>query len=164
MKKIFIFSSSEKLKGGNMEPNYWLCILNRENFESVKKNKVWGVSERHKNQIHRTKVGDKLAFYLISEVKGKERLEPAIGGIAEVASEVFVNKRKIFPSAKIEGEVYPYRIKIKNLEVFKPEKPFKPLIEKLNFITNKKKYSGHLIGRAMRAIPREDFELLVKSK
>jgi len=128
----------------------------------VKKNKVWGVSERHKNQINRTKVGDKLAFYLISEVKGKERLEPAIGGVAEVASEVFVDRKKIFPSAKVEGEVYPYRIKIKNLEIFKPEKPFKPLIERLNFITNKRRYSGHLLGKAMRIIPQEDFELMLK--
>ena len=143
-----------------MEPNYWLCILNRENFEAVKKKKVWGVSERHKNQIYKTKVGDKLAFYLISEVKGKERLESAIGGVAEVASEVFVDRKKIFPSAKVEGEVYPYRIRIKSLKVFKPEKPFKPLIGKLNFITNKKFYSGHLVGKAMRTIPKEDFEIL----
>ncbi|MEA3487940.1 MAG: EVE domain-containing protein, partial [Euryarchaeota archaeon] len=37
---------------------------------------------------------------------------------------------------------------------------FKPLIPKLKFITNKNKWSGHLMGKAMRTIPKDDFVLI----
>ena len=37
----------------NMKFNYWLCILNRKNFEIVKEKNVWGVSKRHKNQFYK---------------------------------------------------------------------------------------------------------------
>ncbi|ACS89625.1 hypothetical protein TSIB_0560 [Thermococcus sibiricus MM 739] len=40
------------------------------------------------------------------------------------------------------------------------EVDFKPLIPKLKFITNKKKWSGHLMGKAMREIPEEDYNLI----
>ncbi len=37
---------------------------------------------------------------------------------------------------------------------------FNPLIPKLSFITNKKHWSGHLMGKAMREIPEEDYRLI----
>lgn len=40
------------------------------------------------------------------------------------------------------------------------ELDFKSLIPKLNFITNKKRWSGHLMGKAMREIPEEDYRLI----
>jgi len=41
---------------------------------------------------------------------------------------------------------------------------FKPLIPKLRFITNKKRWSGHLMGKAMREIPEEDFKLIFEGR
>ncbi len=36
--------------------NYWLCILNSENWEIVKNKKIWGVTARHKNKISQVKL------------------------------------------------------------------------------------------------------------
>ena len=58
------------------------------------------------------------------------------------------------------NETFPLRIKVKQVQIFKNPVEFKPLIPKLKFITNKKKWSGHLMGKAMRTIPQEDFELI----
>ena len=52
------------------------------------------------------------------------------------------------------------RIKLTPVKIFTKSVAFKPLIPKLSFITNKKKWAGHLMGRAMRTIPEEDFELI----
>jgi len=33
-----------------IDMTYWLCITNREDWEIIKKNNIWGVTEkRHKN-------------------------------------------------------------------------------------------------------------------
>ena len=43
---------------------------------------------------------------------------------------IYEDKKKIFPSQITEDEVYPYRVKVM------------PLIERLEFITNKRKWRG----------------------
>lgn len=136
----------------------WLCILNRENFETVKSKLVWGVAERHKKILVRTKPGDVCAFYLIGEWR---RRESAIGGIFELISETYEDRSDIFTSKRSSEDVYPYRVRLKAIKIFQPEKPFKPLIPKLTFITNKKHYAGHVMGKAMREIPEDDMKLIL---
>ena len=48
---------------------------------------------------------------------------------------------------KSSGETFPWRVKIKPIKIFDKPIKFKPLIPKLKFITNKKKWSGHLMGK-----------------
>lgn len=56
------------------------------------------------------------------------------------------------------NETYPLRVKVKPVKL--GEVDFKLLIPKLKFITNKKRWSGHLMGKAMREIPEEDYKLI----
>jgi len=127
---------------------YWLCITNEANWNVIRSKEVWGVSDRHKDKIAMTKEGDKFVFY----VKPMR-----IGGIFEVISKPFREKNPIF-----EGEIYPHRVKIKPIVISKRFLEFRPLIGKLHFITPKKKWGGHLQGKAMKPIPEEDFELMKK--
>jgi predicted RNA-binding protein len=145
----------------------WLCILNRTNFEIVKENLIWGVSDRHKRELNKANPGELCAFYLICETYRGERKGSAIGGILEVASESYEDTKPIFfPKQTISNhtsqEVYPNRIQLKILTIFNPEIPFKLLIPELTFITNKKKYCGHVMGKAMREIPESDMNLILK--
>jgi len=143
---------------------FWLCILNRENFESITKEHVWGVAERHKKQIFKAMSGELCAFYLVAEGASDSRKEPVIGGIAEIASEPYEELSDISPSKRNPSEVYPYRVGLKSIKIFEPCVPFKPLIPHSNFITNKKKYSGHLLGKAMREIPKEDMRQILETQ
>jgi len=124
----------------------------------VKKKNVWGVAKRHKNTIARVKPGDKLVFYVKQERKDKQILEPKIVGIYEVVSKPYTDSTRIFKSPPHLNETYPLRVKIKPIKL--GEFDFKPLIPKLSFITNKKRWSGHLMGKAMREIPAEDYKLI----
>jgi len=139
---------------------YWLCITNSQNWEVIRKENVWGVSDRHKNTISRVKLGDKLLMYGIQEKTAEKILEPRIYGIFEATSNVYREGKKIFKSKS--GETYPNRIKIKPVTI--PDSPleFKPLIEKMNFIKNKKRWNTHLFGRAMREIPEKDYKTIEK--
>jgi predicted RNA-binding protein len=138
---------------------YWLCILTRDNWEKVQQYKTWGVAERHRNTIAQVDPGDHFLFYVVSEKRNNARLESAVVGRAEAASAVYKDTKKIFSSKK--REVYPLRINLTTVESF-PEIPFKPLIFELEFIKNKKRWSGHLQGKAMRVIPERDFNTLVR--
>jgi predicted RNA-binding protein len=82
---------------------FWLCILNRENWKVVQKKKKWGVSKRHRNTIEKVEIGDHLLFYLIGEIKKEKRLPSAIAGKAEVKSSVFKDNTRIFHSPEGNG-------------------------------------------------------------
>jgi len=137
---------------------YWLCITNEENWKVIKQKKVWGVPERHKNTIAKVKPG----VYLKQEKVGDETRPSRIVAVYEAASEVFRDSSKIFKSPKGMGnETFPLRIKLKPVKIFDKPVEFKPLIPKLKFITNKRKWSGHLMGKAMREIPEKDYKLIM---
>lgn len=142
---------------------YWLCILNRENWKTVYNENIWGVSERHKNTISRVSVGDHLLFYVVGETTQGDRLESAVVGMSKVASEVYKDTKKIFKSPSKKREAYPFRIKLKNVVQFPRELKFKPLISDLVFITNKRKWSGHIQGKAMRKISEHDYNVIVNA-
>ena len=141
---------------------YWLCITNDENWDAIRKKNIWGVSQRHRNTIAKVKPGDKCLIYVKSTKKDNEILPPRIVAIYEVVSEVFEDRSKIFKSSSGKSEVYPYRIKLKPVKIFEKPVEFKSLILELKFIKNKKRWTGHIQGKAMREIPEEDFRLIVK--
>ena len=146
--------------------HYWLCILDRTNWKVVQQKKVWGVSERHKNTISKVQINDQILFYLVSELIDGVRSESAIGGQAKVISEPFIEKTRIFGDkiVKKTNEIFPLRIKLADIEVFEKEILFKSLIESLDFIKNKKKWSGHIQGIAMRLIPQDDYDRIISVK
>ncbi len=141
---------------------YWLCITTEDNWKVIREKNIWGVPERHKNTIAKVKPGDKLLIYLKQERDKDMVKEPRIVAVYEAASEVFRDSSRIFKAPKGMGnETFPLRIKLKPIKIFDKPVEFKPLIPKLKFITNKKKWSGHLMGKAMREIPKEDYDLIM---
>jgi len=144
--------------GGSM--SCWLCITTETNWKIIKDRNVWGVPARHKNTISRVKPGDNMLIYLKQE-REKDRLtESRVVAAYEAVSEVFKDSTRIFRAPPGMGnESFPLRIKIKPIKIFSRPVEFKPLIPKLGFIKNKKK-SGHLMGKAMREIPYNDYKLI----
>lgn len=142
---------------------YWLCITNEENWNLVKQKNVWGVAQRHKNTIAKVQKSDTLVMYCKQEKIDDELLPSRIAGVFSAESAVFTDNTKIFSTPKGMGtETFPLRIKLKPVEIFKKPVEFNPSIPQLKFITNKKKWSGHLMGKAMRPIPKEDFAVIRK--
>lgn len=140
---------------------YWLCITTEENWNIIKERNIWGVPERHKNTISRVKPGDYLLIYVKQEVTEKGVKEPRIVALYKAESEAFRDSSKIFKAPPGMGnETFPLRIRIKPVRIFEKPVEFKKLIPDLKFVRNKKKWTGHLMGKAMREIPEEDFKLI----
>jgi len=141
---------------------YWLCITTEDNWKVIREENVWGVPERHKNTISKVKPGDRLLIYLKQERDKDIIKEPRIVAVYEAASEVFKDSKRIFKTPPGMGnETFPLRIKLKPVKIFKKPVEFKPLIPKLKFIKNKRMWTGHLMGKAMREIPEDDYRLIV---
>lgn len=143
----------------------WLAISNRDNAAVVIKKNIWGIPKRSINQINGSKSGDTLLIYVGQKIIDKDTtLPPAIAGCFEIISKVYEDQSKIFISPpKLGNEIFPFRIKLKPIKIFDTPIEFKPLIPKLQFITNKTHWSGHIRGQAMRIIPEEDYQLIMNA-
>jgi len=142
---------------------FWLCITTEENWNVIKQKKVWGVQEKHRKTIGNVKPSDKCLIYVMSTKKGDELISPRIMAAYEVISEVFVDRSRIFKPPVIDkSETFPLRIKLKPIKIFEKPVDFKLLIPKLKFIINKQKWTGHIRGKAMREIPEEDYNLIIR--
>ncbi|PNV78317.1 MAG: EVE domain-containing protein [Thermoproteota archaeon] len=140
----------------------WLCITTEENWNIIKERNIWGVPERHKNTISKVKPGDYLLIYVKQKITEKEVREPRIVALYEAESEVFRDSSRIFKAPPGMGnETFPLRIKLRPVKIFEKPVEFKKLIPDLKFVRNKKKWTGHLMGKAMREIPEEDFRLIM---
>jgi predicted RNA-binding protein len=136
---------------------YWLCVTNQENWEVIKERNIWGVEERHRNTISKVKPGDKLLIYVMGTKKDDESLLPRIVAVYEAVSEVFIDSSRIF-----KGKVYPLRIRLRPIAVFSKPLDFRELVPRLSFIKNKRFWVGHIRGKAMREIPKGDFETVLE--
>lgn len=141
---------------------FWLCVTNEENWDVIREKNIWGVPERHRNTIAMVKPGDKCLIYVMSSRKEKQTIPPRVVAAYQVASEMFKDNKKIFSSPSRRNEVYPLRVKLEPLKIFEKPVDFRQLIPDLRFIRNKRKWAGHIQGRAMREIPEEDFQLIVE--
>jgi predicted RNA-binding protein len=156
---IFLYSSRVKAI-----MTRWLAISNRENSDVVIGKHVWGVPKRYVNAISRVRPGDTVLVYVGQKMVDKEVLPPALTGAFEVTSEMYEDTSRIFTApAKLGDEIFPLRIKLRPVKLFDPPMEFKQLLEHLQFITNKKQWSGHIRGQAMREIPEEDYAYIMKA-
>jgi predicted RNA-binding protein len=136
---------------------YWLCVTNQENWEVIRERNIWGVEERHRNTISKVRPGDKLLIYVMGTKKENESLSPRIVAVYEAVSEVFIDSSRIF-----KGKVYPLRIRLIPIAVFSKPLDFRELVPRLSFIKNKRFWVGHIRGKAMREIPKGDFETVLE--
>jgi predicted RNA-binding protein len=83
----------------------WLCILNMQNFEILRKERVYGVPTNACNRLEKVRVGDTLLFYVTSPVK-------SILGMSRAASSMFEEKQM----APWNDRHYPFRVRISDVE------------------------------------------------
>jgi predicted RNA-binding protein len=146
--------------------NYWIYVTTSDNWKITSEQNLLGVPERNKNTIARLRKGDRCLIYVKQERVAGEVTGAQIVGDYEVASDVFKDPKKVFttPRGLSEKEMFSLRTKLKPVAIFEKPIDFKPLVEKLAFITNKKNYGTHLIGRALIPIGEHDYKFIVSAR
>lgn len=138
----------------NKDVNYWLCVVDEDNWPIVKEKGIWGVSSKCARKLKKllfskVKRNDVMVFY----VKPRK----VIGGIYKATSGIYKDTTRIFNNGN--GEVYPYRIRLKPLLV--PDEPvdFRKLVPKLKFIRNKHNW-GMYLKTSIRLLGDKDFRTI----
>jgi predicted RNA-binding protein len=141
--------------------SYWIYVTNSDNWAVTKKTNILAASARYKNALSKVKKGDKCLVYVKSEIIAREKIEPKIVAQYEIASTVFEDNKKIFVAPPLlPHETFDFRIRLKPLGVFSTPVEFKPLIQRLSFISNKKHWTGSIRGSAIVKIPKSDYDLI----
>jgi predicted RNA-binding protein len=66
---------------------------------------MFGFKSTRRGEVSKMRPGDKLIFYLTKIMK--------FGGLAEVTSDYYEDRSKVFKSEKKPGEDYPFRVKVR---------------------------------------------------
>jgi len=140
---------------------YWIYVTNSENWRITKKENILGASVRYKSVLSKVKKGDRCFIYVKSGRTDEGKVKSKIVGEYEVASTVFEDSKILFKAPpKKEDETFKLRIKLKPIKIYENPIDFKPLVQKLAFIKNKKHWALHFMGRAILEIPEGDCELI----
>lgn len=135
----------------------WVWTVTPNNWEVIKKNKVWAVN--NKMRTSRATKGDLIIFYV------KETY--CFKGVFKIQSEWYVAKEPIWTGEELGKINFPYQCKLKLVKL--GNAPFKEMLNELNFIKNKEKpssvFRGHRVGPANygNAIPETDYEIILKN-
>jgi len=124
-----------------------MFIITQENWRIVKKTNIIG--SKYKTKIDKIEKGDKIIVYIKTP-------HCKIKGFFEVLSK-YQEDGRLF-----KGGIFGNRLKLKPTQILKKPIEFRSLINKLNFIKNKKRWYLHLYGvRGVLKLSKKDFEFIL---
>ena len=141
----------------DQRPTDWILTGSLENFRiNVERGfDVIGFKERRRRMAEEFEPGDEIFFY----VTGVQ----AFGGIARVRSEMFEDRKRIWPPKKGKPEAYPWRVEAEPVLVL-PEDDFVPAEELVPDLEHVRRWPldhWHLAFQGqLRTIGEADAELL----
>lgn len=131
---------------------YWLLITSRGYWAQLQKHGFWSFAGSKK--LDEVKVGDIGVVYLTAD---GGRYESAIGGVLQFTGTPKTIERTNTPF----DALYPSRMSMNVERIFDPPILFKPLVERVSFISNTKNYGASLQGQAIKPITLHDYQILV---
>lgn len=125
---------------------YWVGIINESNFETLLEKKIFGLKLNSQKKTKNLFDEDKIIFYIIGR---------KIAGTFEVKSKHYKVDRQVF-----KDSFYPLIFDLDLLGKVNMKDFDNSLIERLSFIKNKKRWSGHFQGKSIIEISEIDFNKL----
>lgn len=143
--------------------DYWLFVTTVENWKVISEKNFIGLPRRNESALSRVNVGDKCLIYIKQRREEGKNEEPVVIGEYQITSEVYVENTRVFDNPKQirPQELFPLRMKLKHVGRLGKPVPFKPIVPKLSFIANQKKWGSSLQGRGIINIPKKDYLTIV---
>lgn len=137
---------------------YWLCITTKDNWEISQKIKILGFKKRVQALSNMIKIGD-IGFIYIK--KGSMIPNPYIIAKFKIISSLHTDESELFQRIdEYPKELFPQRVDIEIITI--PNKPliFKPMVDNLTFIKNKRFWGITLFGRSLINLSNSDYQLI----
>ena len=142
---------------------YWIAVGTRKKWEVAKETGIWGIPAHNKHIFNKVHVGDTLLVFRKMDFHPDGLLPPAIVGEFRITGLLADNYHDYFRTEEIDDEHYMVGYTLKLKKEFVPPIELKPLVQELQFITNKKYWSIYFT-HLLRKIPREDYKKIVFSR
>lgn len=133
-----------------MPTKFWVVVTSHDHALNGAKDGIIQVNHGKNGPLKPLSAGDKVLFYAGKKVYGQKELSQSFVALAAVTDE------NIFQTDILEN-FKPYRRKADYVQV--NEIPIRPLIDELEFISNKLKW-GFYLRTGFLEINQHDFELI----
>lgn len=131
-------------------PNYWLLFASRSTWKHLQSKGEWAFEVKVPRKAKELAENDIGVVYLRHDLDG----DSALGGLVKFSGKLYRTRgRDLF------DQMFPFRISITVKNVSDPPIDFRPLIDRIAFITNKSNWGSHLQGRAMQKLDESDYIL-----
>lgn len=129
----------------------WLLITSHHYWDRLRSLGEWAFPDKALSKVKDVQPGDQAIVYLTQDGG-----ESSIGGLIRFTGPI----RKIQPK-DFFGTMYPHRMPIEVVKQPVSPVPIRPLVEKLDFITNKQNWGLHFQGHPVRRLPEKDAARLI---
>jgi len=137
----------------------WLTIGTWEGWNTVTHKGILEIPKREKLRFEKIKKDDKVLFYTKVEFRPEGMLPSAIVGSAIVKQIIPGIPPEEITLSRAKEMLEPYRCQMKNIYEFSTPVALQPLIEELEFIRNKRRWTIHLT-HALQEISEKDYALI----
>jgi len=128
-------------------PKIWLLIINQKNWDIVKKTNIIG--SKYGTKMNLIKKNDIIIIYI-------KMLSLIVGEYNVILN--YKDEKEHF-----HGEIYPFRLKLDPIKILKNPISIRSLINRLEFIRNKKSWYAHLYGgRGIKQLSSKDYKIIKK--
>ncbi|MFC1903755.1 EVE domain-containing protein [Chloroflexota bacterium] len=132
-------------------PNYFMVVQTHYNWSLTKERNFTFIGFKDgqsRNIIRSIEIGDLLIYYVSSGIS-------SLGAIVEVTSPLYKDSDLYW------DDFYNLRFKTKPIVILQEEQfvPFRPLVERLNFVKNKRRWANY-VYHCIRILNESDFKLM----
>jgi len=142
---------------------YWLTIGTWEGWNTLTHNGILEIPKRDKKRFEKIKNGDKVLFYTKLDFRPEGLLLPVVVGSAIVKQVIQRTPPEEITITRAWEMLEPCRCQMKNIYEFSTPVPLYPLVQELQFIGNKKRWTIYLT-HALQEIFEKDYNFIVSKQ
>lgn len=135
------------------EHSVWLLLTDREAWALFRRARSWRLHEYSSAQARKLRPGDRAIVYL---TKGGSREPSAVAGVIRIEEPM-----KAASGAEIFSRLYPYEVKFNIETELNALLEFKPLVQFLSLVKNKRYWGTRLQGQSALELSPHDAEVLL---
>lgn len=132
---------------GGSGVNHWLLITSRHSWELLREAGAWKFADKSLKRAKEIRAGDKAIVYITGE--------SVFAAVLEFVAEV----ETVVPERIFDG-LFPHKVPFRVVDAPGFSVQIHPLLAELSFIVNKRVWSSHLQGQALRILSPQDFNLI----
>ena len=134
---------------------HWLLITSRGSWAHLCAREEWAFTDKSRRLTEKIRLGDHGIVYLRNEEKSGSS---ALGGIVGFSGAPFR-----LTGGSMFDQLFPVRLPIRVNYVLKEPVPFRPLVQRIDFMKHKINWGSYLQGHAAIELAEKDYRTMIEA-